>query len=178
MPQLGEIRKAREAGKLGTCRFTWATCIDCGRGRWTKAEKGKLPLRCYSCGRKLGGSRTYVTGSNHPSWKGGRFKSVGGYTYIRVYPDDFFYSMVNCTGYVFEHRLVMAKHLGRCLHSWEIVHHKNGIKTDNRIENLQLVSDDKHTQISILEGKINRLLKEQRGLKQEIRLLHRQLKVV
>jgi len=66
--------------------------------------------------------------------------TIKGYVYVKNYPDDFFYPMVNINNLVAEHRLVMAQSLGRCLQGWEIVHHKNGIRDDNRLENLELCS--------------------------------------
>jgi len=65
----------------------------------------------------------------------------------------------------------MAKHLGRCLQAWEVVHHKNGVKDDNRLENLQLVSDQRHEQLTILENRIHYLELENKRLAQ---LLSRQ----
>lgn len=64
---------------------------------------------------------------------------------------------------------MVAKHLGRSLHLWEIVHHKNHIKADNRIENLQLVTDDRHKQISLLEQRITLLEAEVALLRSQLR---------
>lgn len=81
-------------------------------------------------------------GANNPLWKSERTIDSNGY--VRVYMPDHPQAFGTHRVYVYEHRLVMERHLGRYLLSNEIPHHINGIRSDNRIENLELVSVDKH----------------------------------
>ena len=78
----------------------------------------------------------FKSGKKHFNWKGGKFKHKLGYIFI-LKPEHPF---ANKCGYIREHRLVMEKHLNRYLMLGEIIHHKNGIRDDNRIENLELLS--------------------------------------
>ena len=82
--------------------------------------------------------------NNNSHWQGGRTVSKEGYVWIWVEPTSSFFSM-SYRNYIEEHRLVMAQHLSRCLESCEIVHHINGIRDDNRIENLEIMTRGEHT---------------------------------
>lgn len=152
MPQLGEVKRAHELGKKGFYKYIWHACIDCGKERWVlvKSKGSQLPrsLRCYDCGTRKA------------LWKGGKTRQGKGYIGIKLYPSDFFYSMAHSGGYVLEHRLVMAKYLNRCLLPWEIVHHKNHIKNDNRIENLKLITDKR---FHLVDAKARNYIKRLQG---------------
>lgn len=88
-------------------------------------------------------------GKDNPSWKGGiSFKKADTkkgepkqwYKIVKKSNHPF----AGKNGYVLEHRLVMEKHLGRFLKKNEFVHHINGNKQDNRIENLQFMQTQRH----------------------------------
>uniref|UniRef100_A0A6H1Z8S9 Putative homing endonuclease n=1 Tax=viral metagenome TaxID=1070528 RepID=A0A6H1Z8S9_9ZZZZ len=96
-----------------------------------------------------------------------------GHKYIRIELDNPFISMAykysNGEYRVPEHRLVMAKHLGRCLTTDEIIHHKNGNKNNNWLYNLELVTRSEHSKIHRAEyaEKIKRWKARRSSLSQE-----------
>lgn len=71
-----------------------------------------------------------VRGHMHPNWKTGRIINEGGYVRLNIDGKR-----------VFEHKFVMEQHLQRKLIGEEEIHHINGNKQDNRIENLELCKD-------------------------------------
>lgn len=71
-------------------------------------------------------------GEKCPAWKGGKHKNNG---YIDIYSPQ---HPFNRRGYVFEHRLIIEKIIGRYLYRWEVSHHINKIRDDNRPQNLMV----------------------------------------
>lgn len=121
-------------------------CLYCKKIHEMSSKRRKF------CSSQCSGK--YYSGKNNPRWKGGIRKDKDGYILILrlKHPN------VNCTGYMSEHRLVMEKKIGRYLKNKEIVHHLNGIKYDNRIENLALCTGKTHANfIKILQKRIKEL---------------------
>lgn len=93
-------------------------------------------------------------GEGHPEWKGGRTIDKNGYVLVFCPGHPMARKMGHrIPKYVLEHRLVMAEHLGRMLDPQEVVHHKNGDKADNRIENLELYTSNAHHLEDELSGR-------------------------
>ena len=109
-----------------------STCRDCGV---LICKKAKICRPCMRSFRKIA--------SNATNWKGGRILSSKGY--VQIFSPNHPFRQKN--NYCYEHRLVMEKLLGRYLRENEFIHHINEIKTDNRIENLKVVTQEEHSKI-------------------------------
>ena len=155
--------RAEDIGLSGHHLYLWLRCPDCGKERWVQKQSFKRGNRlglCIICANKR------------------RQRDIKGNDYLKVKlePDSFFYPMT-IRGWVREHRLVMAKHLNRCLLPWEVVHHINGIRDDNRVENLKLLSAlSYHFLDTLVKRHIRKLEKKLDNQTKEIRLLRWQVK--
>lgn len=170
MPEIREVKKGKEIGyKSPSKSYIWHACIDCGKTRWVQVYKGQPSYtQCGSCRAKLQCKLHPRILDSSPTWKGGRYQRLDGYIDIKLYPNDPFLSMADTQGYAREHRMVKARQIGRCLTRWESVHHINGIRNDNRPENLKLLSPSDHETYTKLCHNCE--------LRKEIRLLSWQVK--
>ena len=98
-------------------------CRTCGN------PTGSRSMDCLPCANRLRKGR--LSGLENPNWRGGATMH-GGYRYIR-----------SGGKYVAEHRYVWEQANGP-LPTGGIIHHRNGVKDDNRLENLELTTRAKH----------------------------------
>lgn len=98
------------------------------------------------------------TREKNPNWKGGRTIASTGYVLIKV---GFDHHLAAVNGYAYEHRLVAEKILGRRLRPGELVHHINGIKTDNRPENIEVCKSIAHHYLRHRKQSSNRRLPDE-----------------
>lgn len=103
---------------------------DRARGKMSSTRKG---VPTWNNGLKGRYHRWTKHGKDAPGYKGGVNENAGG-GYRKIFTPD--HPNADANGYVFEHRLVCEKYLGRYLTEDEIVHHRNRDRKDNRIENL------------------------------------------
>lgn len=115
--------------KLGISHGTlWSRLTDWGIASW---RLDHVALKASAWKR---------SGKYHYKWNGGRRRCMG---YLQVMVKGHPYATRN--GYVMEHRWKMEQKIGRYLRDDEIVHHKNGIPTDNRMGNLKLMVRHEHS---------------------------------
>lgn len=149
MPKLNEISRRDLVGLKGRSRVIWAQCSVCRSEKWFMLNlyrKRSGEVVCVSChgkqlqpigahAKKPGLSIRQLRDGNH-QWKGGKSMHKSGYVILTISRGD----PLNPVGHrqMFEHRFVMAQSLGRPLKRSEYVHHRNGIRDDNRLENLEL----------------------------------------
>lgn len=179
-PAPGEVRY-----DTGRRRYEWVECPECGKGRWVQVTRGEpFFFHCISCAKLLAAK------SSCEATLAKKWKAATGYVFCYVSKDSSFFTMSrnrnSQNGRVAEHRLAMAKHLGRCLEPNEVVHHKNGIKDDNRLENLELTTKREHATESYSKGytegyrsgREEAQSEEMKELLQQVKLLQWQLKEV
>jgi hypothetical protein len=119
-------------------RLGLAPCKTCGKMfPVTYGPANRRSFCCIQCSDAWLNSTSRAGGHKAGNWRGGKSRRKNG-GYVRAHAPD--HPASSSRGTILEHRLVMEAQIGRFLEPHETVHHKNGIRYDNRPENLELWS--------------------------------------
>lgn len=160
-----------------TRRILCLRCCDCKQWRHVRTVniakiKSGHCKRCKKCSKQKRIGSGGIVGRHHNS-SGYVVRTISSFSQEE---QDFLSAMANQHGRrqpeILEHRAVMALALGRVLLSDELVHHINGIKDDNRPENLSLAKRDEHA------GEHRNIIVELKRLRAENQRLRKQLNEV
>jgi hypothetical protein len=134
-------------------------CVKCGRPCIARSnKKGQLKHYLRTCEEHF--NYHHKLGPTHPNaTRGGRFLNWQGY--VQVLDPRRVRAKKHGSNYILEHRLVMETILGRPLRRVEVVHHLNGVRDDNRPENLAVLGpEEEHesqTYVKALQRRIREL---------------------
>mgnify|MGYP001561650795 CR=1 FL=1 len=111
-------------------------------------EEHKRKIGDFFRGKRLSNEHIKkISGERSHRWKGGRRKELG---YVLIYKPEHPFAVKK---YVQEHRLIVEEARKITLNPWMIVHHINGIKDDNRLENLRVMTRSEHTSLHFIKIK-------------------------
>jgi hypothetical protein len=125
-------KKCQNKSQIGNCKYWLGKKrpeLNNTGAKETMFKKGSTPWNKGLVG--------FLSMEKNPSWRGGIRKDDRGYVRISI----------GNRKYRYEHRLVMDKELGRRLEKEEIVHHNDGIKNNNNVNNLSIMSNKEHMKL-------------------------------
>lgn len=152
-PRRANQQTCSRACSIKTRRTRYKTCIVCSKDFVGKTShqstcsrecagllrRGERVSHCARCGKVMPFTRyrdqRYCSKECRTLPIGHAKQTTGGYIKIKVGKE---HPYADKRHYVMEHRLVMEQSIGRVLEPYERVHHKNAIRHDNRLENLEL----------------------------------------
>lgn len=168
MPELGEVRTAKELGLPGANRRVYRVCVVCGEGGYARMRHGQpkslMCIKCVNVGRtqseetkrkrretmkRMRPSRATEfkkgenLGENSWNWKGEQYMSQG---YVYVW--QLGHHRAKC-GRVLRSVLVLEEKLGRPIKDGYVVHHHNDVRDDDRPENLFELTPSEHARLHV-----------------------------